>query len=121
MKGKYAAHSDLLQLLNHRKAWEYPERYVIPLQDERAKWSAVQLHGVANNSDPFARGRICLHLARGFALASDTIADAQSTIKRRASEPKPNLAALEPVKKQLDADRAWNQHNHAMFKAKKAS
>lgn len=116
MKGKYKAHSDLLQLLNQRKAWEGPEHYRAPEQDAASVGYATRLYGTANDSDPFAMGRMYLHLTRGFALVSEIIAESHASIKRRSQEAKPKLEVLEPIKRKLDADRAWNQHNSAMFK-----
>lgn len=114
------ARSELLALLNSRKAWDLPP-YSIPTPNPMAYREAVGAYARANDSDPFAYGRAWLHVGMGYILASDMLHDAQSTITRRAHEPRAAFAALDSVKKQVDADRAWNQHRSAMRKKEKGA
>lgn len=110
VNGRHSKHSDLLALLNQRKTWELSPHYVIPQQNSRLVSEAINLYTLANDSDPFARDRIRLHLAIGFEYAPDVIKDARGQLQRRGSEAPTAFANLEPVKKQQDEERAWTQH-----------
>lgn len=62
----------LLELLAERKAWEKPE-YRQPHWNERDKErqeQAARAHARADSADPFAYGRMKLHLRRGLDDAS---------------------------------------------------
>ena len=93
MASKFHKHSELLALLDQR-AKEHgfntplPRDFVYraPLWNradlERIE-RAVSLHADANRSDPFAAGRMRLHLTRGLDSAAEVIRAAQSTINAR--------------------------------------
>ena len=93
MASKFHKHSELLALLDQR-AKEHgfntplPRDFVYraPLWNradlERIE-RAVSLHADANRSDPFAAGRMRLHLTRGLDSAAEVIRAAQSTINTR--------------------------------------
>ena len=117
---RYRAHSDLLTLLSSRKAWDLPP-YRVPDTDPHALREAALAHARANDSDPFAMGRVMLHLRMGYEFPSDVARDAQSALTRRSHEPRVAWGGLEAVKRKVDADRAWNQHNSAMFLEEKAA
>ena len=106
--------SELLELLNSNAAWKLPP-YKRPEVNVKRLEDAVRTHAIAEDSDPFAAGRIRLHLTKGYVLPSDTIKEASARINRRAAEPKEALAVLVPVKKTLEANQAWNQHRTAVF------
>lgn len=79
--------SELLALLDRRWKAEIqnlPDTYRPaprnPLLDERA----ARLHASAHHSDPFAYGRMKLHLRRGLADASEV---AQDALSRMAANP----------------------------------
>ena len=105
--------SDLLKLLNDRQAWNLPEPYRMPHYDAATVTEAVQLERKADDSDPYAGARMRLYLNQGYDLPSDVAKSAQDRIKARqvahAFDP------LEKIKRKMDEDRAWNQHNSAEF------
>jgi hypothetical protein len=109
--------SDLLSLLNERRAWELPN-YAYPTISESTIAEASRIYAQANDSDPFADMRIRNELVRGFTLASDVIHDANAALARRAAEPKSQFKPLALLKKGMDEYRAWNQHRASQWRKK---
>jgi hypothetical protein len=114
--------SPLLELINERKVWMLPATYQAPTSSEAYNGrvrEAVACIVNAGGSDPFEAKRAKLHMERGFTLPSEVLADCKKAKGLRASERRytPAQDALAQVKRKLDADRAWNQHNSAMFLA----
>lgn len=122
--------SALLELLNSRKCWDCgkdengepkkcPE-YRHPQLKEKELENAAALVARADDSDPFAMQR-ALHYGRmGYVLLSDMVKQSRSFITQRAREPNGGLSGLEPLKRQVDQDRAWNQHRTAEYINEKA-
>jgi hypothetical protein len=108
--------SPLLELLNARGVWNYPD-YRLPDVNPKHRDEAIRLHSLANDSDPFAASRMRLHIMAGFALPSEVAHDAKGLLQRRQGEAHTQFASetLASVKKRLEADRAWNQHRTAKF------
>lgn len=80
--------SELLKLLDQRyKALGLgtPGTYHKPFLAPSKLNEAVRLHGQAHPSDPFAMGRIRLHLKQGYELVSEVVKDAQRLIQARAN------------------------------------
>lgn len=123
--------SALLELLNSRKSWDcgkderghprpcppYKEPNGVKRRDvEHAAFMAAR----ADDSDPFVYARLRHYIRRGYTLASDTLKSARSRLSLRSSEPNHGISdVLENVKRQIDEDRAWNQHNAAEFERDK--
>jgi hypothetical protein len=87
-KSNFNTDSPLLQLLDQRfsslslgdgKAYRRPRAINLA-----ALKAAADAHADVNQSDPFARARIVLHMRQGYALISDVLADAKS--KQRARQ-----------------------------------
>lgn len=96
MASKFHKHSDLLALFDQRAKdlglnTPLPRDFVYkaPLWNaadlERIE-RAVVLHTDANRSDPFAAGRMRLHLTRGLDSASEVIRAATSAIAARDAQ-----------------------------------
>lgn len=118
MKPKKKLYSALLELLNKRKAWDLPE-YKRPWVDRKRLDEAIRLQSQADASDPWAGARMRLYILNGYELASDVYREAKSHLSINGrDEAKVNgkqhgggqFDRLEPLKKQVDMDRAWNQH-----------
>jgi hypothetical protein len=112
--------SELLALLNANKAWELPEYRLPVLSDEYLSRAREAIACVASmeDSDPFARDRTALYLRQGYCLPSNVLKDCRSRqgIRQHERNGSPLAEVLAPIKRQVDADRAWNQHNHTMYK-----
>lgn len=54
--------------------------------DDFAVQKAATLHQRANPADPFAFGRIVLHMRQGYDLPSDVIASATARLERRGQD-----------------------------------
>jgi hypothetical protein len=76
--------SELLTLLAQRfkdlglgdgKPYRKPQRL-----DKSAVERAAKLHAQANRSDPYAYGRVMLHMRQGYELASDIIKEANGRL-----------------------------------------
>lgn len=60
-----------------------PKTYRVPVQTPKYRIEmerAAAAHVEANRSDPFARGRIWLHMRRGLVLPSDVLADSRALV-----------------------------------------
>lgn len=73
------------------------------------------MHARASNSDPHAYSRMRLYIVAGFELPSDVLRTSRSIVMLREREPRQVREALEPVKKRLDEDRAWNQFHSKQY------
>jgi hypothetical protein len=93
MASKFHKHSELLALFDQR-AKELGLNAPLPRDFvyRAPTWNAadydrinraVSMHAQAHRSDPFAAGRMCLHLTRGLDSAAEVIRAAQSTINAR--------------------------------------
>lgn len=82
--------SELLELLNARKAWNLPA-YVKPQFDTEKVRHAVRALAQAHDSDPFSGPRMNLYLAQGYELPSDVLAESNRAIVRRANAPRKGL------------------------------
>lgn len=81
--------SALLELL--QRNWDgglkdLPDTYRVPPTKPDEIERAARLHAQADHSDPFAYGRIKLHLRRGLAVASEVAASANARMSARASQ-----------------------------------
>jgi hypothetical protein len=114
--------SALLELLNSRKCWDCgkDERgqpkpcppYKEPSNvDERANEHAAFMAARADDSDPFVYRRMRHYARRGYVLISDTLKSARSRLSLRANEASSGMKGLDRLKRELDEDWAWNQHN----------
>jgi hypothetical protein len=82
-------HSELLRLFDQRYkeqglgtgSWKRPEWTDVDLDRIR---DAATVHGDAHKSDPFARGRMLLHLGNGYDNSSDVLAAARGIIAARS-------------------------------------
>lgn len=83
---------------------------------------AAQAAARVDNSDPFAGARMALYLAQGYVYASDELKDAHAKEIARSKQAKSGAVseALAPVKRKIDADRAWNQHRASQYLEEKA-
>jgi hypothetical protein len=118
--------SELLALLNSRKAWELPP-YVVPhynRKDRRLIAQSVACMAALDNSDPYVGPRVALYLARGYCLPSEVHKDCKSRTALRATEPRTWIGEnelvrvgveLEKKRKKEEIDKAWNQANSARF------
>jgi len=116
--GKHS--SALLELLNKNKTWELPEHHRLPKVDERKMNEAIWLQSQADDSDPWSGARTRLYIVAGYELTSDIAREAKSRLTlRHGDKRKTNgrsgqlnsvFEALEPLKRRVDEDRAWNQH-----------
>lgn len=77
--------SELLKLLDQRYKEQGLEHgtYKPPLIAVDYYQRAARLHALAHQSDPFAYGRMCLHLRRGLDTVSDVEAAARSVLAAR--------------------------------------
>lgn len=117
--------SELLILLNNRKAWNFPEYRTPTLSEEYLMRAGLAVRCVQEleDSDPFAGARMASHLRQGLDLPSEVLKECSGRRGIRSREPVSSVVkvALEPVKKGLDADRAWNQHHSARFLEEKVA
>ena len=94
MANKFHKHSELLALFDQRAK---DLGFNAPLPRDFVYWAplwnradlerierAVALHAEANRSDPFAAGRVRLHLTRGLDSVGEVMRAAQSTLASRA-------------------------------------
>lgn len=114
--------SFLLKHLNERKAWD-GRPFVLPdygPQAFEAMRMAAQCVKEVDTSDPFAPARAMLHMRGGLDLPSDVLKECSHLrgLRRMENARKkgaPTIPELEPLKKKLDADWAWNQHKAAQY------
>lgn len=106
--------SKLLELLNSRAAWDQPKALppVLDAGYQRRISMALQCIKEVDTSDPWAVQRARLYMERGYEIPSDVLDDCKG---RRRVTPGP-FQALEPIKRKMDADRAWNQHRSAQYR-----
>jgi hypothetical protein len=79
-------HSELLKLLDQRHkelGLGDGKPFRTPTLDRNAVERAADLHAEANKSDPFARGRMLLHLHRGIDSVGDVEKAARSILAAR--------------------------------------
>lgn len=130
---KAVIRSELLALLNQRKAWE-GKPYIHPLygpETQRRIQEAVRCVGLLEASDPFAGARVSNYLQRGYCLPSEVLKECREQTLRRSKEPKGGYKGDETLavvkaraaekQRKKDADKAWNQHNSQQFLADKAA
>lgn len=117
--------SELLILLNNRKAWNFPEYRTPTLSEEYLMRAGLAVRCVQEleDSDPFAGARMASHLRQGLDLPSEVLKECNGRRGIRSREPRATAvsAVLEPLKKGLDEARAWNQHNSARFLEEKVA
>lgn len=111
-------HSELLSLLASNKAWAGP-----PYFPPDHGWKALQriqeaakCEAGVDDSDPWAYARTRHYLLLGFDTPSDVLKDCKGRTAARAAHHAEQFKALEPLKKQADMERAWNQHKSASYK-----
>lgn len=115
--------SELLKLLNARAAWEGGPYKVPAFALDKVKEAAAS-HAKWNDSDPFAYARMVHYLRMGYELPSDILSDANRLLAQRgarAADTSKHTATLEPLKRRLESDIAWNQHKHKRFREAKAA
>lgn len=134
-KKKDKARSELLTLLNSRKAWEgkpYKHPLIGPTLQVRIE-EAVRCAALLDNSNPYAAARVRLYLNNGYCLPSETLKDCKTLTALRAKEPKglfradtseaQRLARIKQLaleaQRRADADKAWNQFNSQQYLADK--
>lgn len=122
--------SELLKLLNNRKAWEGGEFKPPVLGPAYIAASAKAEACIqrVDNSDPFAAPRARMFMLRGIELPSDMAKDCHSREALRRKEKIVADDALVAAKetaqakqKKIDADKAWNQFHAAEYKARYGS
>lgn len=122
---KKVIRSELLTLLNARKAWEgkaYVHPLIGPTLQARVE-EAVRCVARLDNSNPYAGARARLYLSQGYCLPSEVLKDCNTLTALRAKEPKGGERVelikakrlAEEKQRQVDADKAWNQFNSQQF------
>lgn len=81
---------------------------------------AIVAYSRMNDSDPWAPPRMRLYVLSGFEDYEAVLKENNAALTRRAADHVGAFQAIEPIKRRMDEDRAWNQHKSALFQPRRA-